>query len=130
MRKIAIVLLLVVMSSGCGIDLIMNMHYNGGTDVTIKQAIFEKKYNTVRKIILDAAAENGFSQLTSEIKPSAHNDWKGKIYFALKTLSGTDQLEVEFTRKDNLMSIHMFGCGTRSNPDSAIKEIETRLRTL
>lgn len=83
-------------------------------------------YEKIRKIVIEEARNNGFSNLTSEIKPTKYNDYKGKLYFLLKTNRGQDQLVVDFD-KDTIM---MQGAGTRSNPDSAIKAIKDRIRNL
>ena len=92
----------------------------------LRSGLVQSKYNTIKKIVLEEAANNGFSQLTSEIKPSEYNEWKGKLYFALKTPHGTDQLSVEFNKD----AVYMHGGGTRSNPDSAIKAIRARIDEL
>lgn len=92
----------------------------------LRSGLVQSKYDKIKKIVLEEAANNGFSQLTSEIKPSEFNEWKGKLYFALKTPNGTDQLFVEFDRD----SVYMHGAGTRSNPDSAIKGIRARIDKL
>ncbi|KAF0221284.1 MAG: hypothetical protein FD174_422 [Geobacteraceae bacterium] len=92
----------------------------------LKTDLVKNKYEIIKKIVLEEAANNGFSQLTSEIKPSQYNDWKGKLYFALMTPNGTDQLFIEFNKD----SVYMHGAGTRTNPDSAIKAIRAKIDQL
>jgi hypothetical protein len=90
-------------------------------DVTFAQ------YDKLKRIVVEEAASNGFSELTSEIKPSKHNEWQGQLYFKLETPHGTDQLFVELSNKDNRILVYIHGAGTRTNPDSAIKAIQERL---
>jgi len=92
----------------------------------LKSGLVQSKYDAIKKIVIEEAANNGFSQLTSEIKPSEYNEWQGKLFFALKTPNGTDQLFVEF----NGDSVYMHGAGTRSNPQSAIKAMRARIDKL
>ena len=96
----------------------------------LKQETVATNYPRIKQIVVEEAANNGFSQLTSEIKPSAYNDWKGQLFFQLETVNGTDQLFVEFKKVDTGISVYVHGAGTRSNPDSAAKAIEARLSQL
>ncbi len=102
----------------------------GSEQLLLKQAVFSSSYAHIKSIVLEEAANNGFSQLTSEVKPSEFNQWKGKMYFALVTPNGTDQLFVEFQRQGDSVSVNIHGAGTRGNPDSAAKAITARLRQL
>jgi len=91
------------------------------------QEEFNRNYPEMRRIIIEEAANNGFGTLTSEVKPSQYNDWKGQLFFALVTSNGTDQLFVEFERQANGVGIWIHGAGTRANPESAAKAISARL---
>lgn len=102
----------------------------GHQQLLLKQTSFSTNYERIKAIVLEEAANNGFSQLTSEIKPSEFNEWKGQLYFALKTPLGTDQLFVEFKKAGDSVSVYAHGAGVRSNPDSAAKAIVARLSRL
>jgi hypothetical protein len=104
---------------GCGIKI-------GSANLDIKQDLIVNKYDTLKEIVIEEAKNNGFTQLTSEIKPSKYNDQKGRLFFQLVTPHGTDQLFVDF---DN-GNIYMHGAGLRSNPESAIKAITFRINEL
>lgn len=120
LRNVVLVLLIVVSLAGC-VTL-------GSSRLLVKQDVFAAKYEAIKRIVLEEAANNGFGQLTSEVKPSEFNGWKGKLYFALVTPNGTDQLFVEFQRQGDSVSVYTHGAGTRANPDSAARAIEARLR--
>jgi len=92
--------------------------------------VFSKHYEDVKRIVLEEAANNGFTQMTGEIKPSQYNGWKGQIYFSLVTPNGTDQLFVEFEPQGDLESVYVNGAGTRTNGDSAAQAIQARLGKL
>ena len=94
----------------------------------IKETTFSANYIRIKKIVIEEAANNGFRELTSEIKPSQFNDWNGQLFFSLVTPNGTDQLFVEFEKKVNGISVWIHGAGTRSNPKSAAKAIQARLK--
>lgn len=100
----------------------------GSSRLLVKRDVFATKYESIKTVVLEEAASNGFSQLTSEVKPSQFNGWTGQLYFALKTPNGTDQLFVEFKPQGDNVSVWAHGAGTRANPDSAAKAIEARLR--
>ncbi len=102
----------------------------GSSRLLVKQDVFAANYEAIKRIVLEEAANNGFGQLTSEVKPSTFNRWKGQLCFALVTPNGTDQLFVEFQRQGDSVSVYTHGGGTRANPDSAAKAIEARLRQL
>lgn len=93
----------------------------------LRQETITENYSQIRKIVVEEAANNGFSELTSEIKPTIYNDWKGQLFFQLKTTNGTDQLFVKFQKADNGVTVWIHGAGTRSNPDGAAKAIQARL---
>lgn len=102
----------------------------GSQRLILKQDVFAANYESIKKTITEEAANNGFKQLTSQVKPSEFNGWKGQLYFALKTPNGTDQLFVEFQRQGDDVSVYMHGASTRANPDIASKAIAARLRRL
>lgn len=113
------VLFLLFFLVGCGMKM-------GDSKLDIKQELVLNQYDTLKKIVVEEANNNGFNQLTSEIKPSKYNDQRGRLFFSLKTPFGTDQLIVDF---DN-GNISMSGAGLRSNPESAIKAITYRIKEL
>mgnify|MGYP001588631348 FL=1 len=96
----------------------------------MKENTFASKYSSIRKIVIEEAANNGFSTLTSEVKPSQFNGWKGQLFFQLVTPNGTDQLFVEFEKKNEGVSVWAHGAGTRGNASSAAKSITARLSQL
>ena len=98
--------------------------------LVLKQDTFVDNYPRIKQIVVEEAANNGFGTLTSEVKPSQFNGWKGKFFFSLVTPNGTDQLFVEFEKKDEGIAVHIHGGGTRTNPDSASKAIAARLGQL
>lgn len=102
----------------------------GRSTVVFLRGLQPGEYESVKKIVVEEAANNGFRELTSEVKPSEFNKWKGQLYFSLKTPNGTDQLFVEFERQGNGVIMKMHGAGTRSNPNSAIKAITSRVKPL
>jgi hypothetical protein len=98
--------------------------------VVFSRGLQPGEYESIKKIVVEEAANNGFRELTSEVKPSEFNNWKGQLFFSLKTPNGTDQLFVEFERQASGVVMKMHGAGTRSNPDSAIKAISARVKPL
>lgn len=94
----------------------------------IKETTFSANYLRIKKIVIEEAANNGFRELTSEIRPSQFNDWNGQLFFSLVTPNGTDQLFVEFEKKNNGINVWIHGAGTRSNPNSAAKAIQASLK--
>jgi hypothetical protein len=98
--------------------------------VVFSRGLQPAEYESIKKIVVEEAANNGFRELTSEVKPSEFNNWKGQLFFSLKTPNGTDQLFVEFERQASGVVMKMHGAGTRSNPDSAIKAIASRVKPL
>ena len=91
-----------------------------------KNVTFEQ-YNKIKQIIVEEAGSNGFGTLTSEVKPSEHNNWKGQLYFKLVTPNGTDQLFAELSKREGNILVYIHGAGTRANPDSAAKAIRARM---
>jgi len=91
---------------------------------------FETHYGEIKAIVIRDAADNGYSNLTSYVKPSQYNGWKGNMYFAVKTGYGTDQLEVEFSRDGDYEYVYINGGGVEGNPNSAAKEILADIRAL
>jgi len=118
--KIIIVFVLAIMLQAC-----IKM---ANSRFIIKETTFSANYFRIKKIVIEEAASNGFSELTSEIKPSQFNDWNGQLFFSLVTAHGTDQLFVEFEKKANGIGVWIHGGGTRSNPNSAAKAIQARLK--
>lgn len=102
----------------------------GSERLVLKEDTFASKYPSIRQVVIDEAANNGFSTLTSEVKPSEFNAWKGRLFFQLVTPNGTDQLFVDFERKAGGVSVWAHGAGTRGNANSAAKAIAARLRQL
>jgi hypothetical protein len=98
--------------------------------VVFSRGLQPAEYESIKKIVVEEAANNGFRELTSEVKPSEFNNWKGQLFFSLKTPNGTDQLFVEFERQASGVTMKMHGAGTRSNPDRAIKAIAARVKPL
>lgn len=102
----------------------------GSGRLVLRQDLLANQCDTIKKIVIEEAANNGFSQFPSEIKPSQFNNWRGQLYFALITPNGIDNLSVNFKMKGDKISVYMYGAGTRANPDSAIKAITVRLSQL
>lgn len=102
----------------------------GSQRFTMRTETFATNYPKIKKIVVEEAANNGFSELTSEVKPSRYNDYEGQLFFQLKTGNGTDQLFVEFKKVENGVAVNVHGGGTRANPASAAKAIEARLKEL
>ncbi len=73
----------------------------GSQRLLLSQDVTFEQYDKLKRIVVEEAALNGFSELTSEIKPSKHNEWQGQFYFKLETPHGTDQLFVELSSKNN-----------------------------
>jgi hypothetical protein len=102
----------------------------GNQRLVIKEDTFQAKYATIKQIVVEEAANNGFSTLTSEVKPSQYNDWKGRLFFQLKTVHGTDQLFVDFKKTPEGITVWTHGAGTRGDASSASKAIAARLGQL
>lgn len=119
---LAAVMVVVLSLSGC--------ITTGRGAVVFSRGLQPGEYESIKKIVVEEAANNGFRELTSEVKPSEFNSWKGQLFFSLKTPNGTDQLFVEFERQASGVVMKMHGAGTRSNPDSAIKAIASRVKPL
>ena len=102
----------------------------GSQRFALKPETITSNYAQVKQIVLEEAANNGFKELTSEIRPSEYNGYEGRLFFQLKTPAGTDQLFVDFKKTDVGVSVNVHGAGTRSNPDSAAKAIQARLSRL
>jgi hypothetical protein len=102
----------------------------GNQRLVIKEDTFEAKYPAIKQIVTEEAANNGFGELTSEIKPSQYNNWKGRFFFQLKTVNGTDQLFVDFKKEPDGISVWVHGAGTRGDANGASKAIAARLSQL
>jgi hypothetical protein len=102
----------------------------GSERIVMKENTFASKYSIIKQVVIEEAANNGFSTLTSEIKPSEYNDWEGRLFFQLKTANGTDQLFVDFKKTAEGISVWAHGAGTRGNAKSAAKAITARLNKL
>lgn len=102
----------------------------GNARLSVTQDEFVKNYPRIKSIVTEEAANNGFGILTSEVKPSEYNDWKGQLFYQLETANGTDQLFVEFDKTANDMNVWVHGAGTRGNANSAAKAISARLKNI
>lgn len=102
----------------------------GSGRLVMKEDTFASKYSSIKQIVIKEAANNGFSTLTSEIKPSQYNGWEGRLFFQLVTPNGTDQLFEDFKKKAEGVSVLAHGAGTRGNASSAAKAIAARLSQL
>lgn len=120
--KAIVCLILVAVLTACGTL--------ANTRVLIKQDLVISRYDQIKAIAIEEAARNGFSEIASEVRPSEYNNWRGRLFFQLKTPHGTDQLFVEFRPADGATEIYIHGAGLRSNPNSAAKAIASRLRNL
>lgn len=122
-RYLGIVSPLLLLVVGCGITV---AHQR----LLLPQDLVDSKYEAVRTVILEEAANNGFGTPASEIKPSKYNEYKGRIYFRLVTGAGTDQLTVELEPEDGKVSVYVHGAGTKGDADGAVKAITERLEQL
>lgn len=120
--KAIVCLILVAVLTACGTL--------ANTRVLIKQDLAISRYDQIKAIAIEEAARNGFSEIASEVRPSEYNNWRGRLFFQLKTPHGTDQLFIEFRPADGATEIYIHGAGLRSNPNSAAKAIASRLRNL
>jgi hypothetical protein len=102
----------------------------GSERLSATSEVFTRNYSSIKQIAIEEAANNGFGTLTSEVKPSEFNDWKGQLFFQLVTTNGTDQLFVKFSENPEGIDIWIHGAGTRANPDSAAKAISARIAKL
>ena len=123
LHRYFVVLVAVIFLQACSMTL-------GNERMMIKQDSFVSNYPKIKEIVVEEAANNGFGTLTSEVKPSQYNNWKGKLFFQLKTAAGTDQLWVEFSQRDGDIDVWVHGAGMRANADSASKAISARLSQL
>jgi hypothetical protein len=98
--------------------------------ISLKEDLILNEYATIRRIVIEEAANNGFPTLRSEVKPLEINKWRGKLYFTVKTAAGWDNLTVKIIRKGDNFVVEMVGAATVANPKGAIKAIEARLREL
>lgn len=121
MKKISLGFIAIVLTliSGC---------ISGGTErLLLNEKVSFDRYDEIKHIVVEGAKLNGFSELTSEIKPSKYNNWEGQLYFKLVTPNGTDQFYAEFEKRNGKILVYMHGAGTRANPNSAIKTIRDGL---
>lgn len=102
----------------------------GSGRIMLRQDLLVNQYDTIKKIVIEEAANNGFYPFPIEVKPSQSNNWKGQLYFSRATPMGTDQLFVNFKSQGDKISVYMYGAGTKANPDAAIKAITVRLSQL
>ena len=115
-----IILLLLIFTIGCATT----------GKMTLREDVVMNKYVTIRKIVIEEAANNGFPTLRSEVKPSKINKWKGKLYFTVWTGLGWDNLTVRIKRKGDNFVVDLVGAATQANPKGAIKAIKARLSEL
>jgi hypothetical protein len=116
------VLLLLIFITGCVSVTTSKM--------SLREDLILNEYVTIRRIVIEEAANNGFPTLRSEVKPLEINKWKGKLYFTVKTRAGWDNLTVKIKRKGDNFVVEMVGAATVANPKGAIKAIEARLSEL
>ncbi|MCA1773831.1 MAG: hypothetical protein LC677_14985, partial [Halomonas sp.] len=102
----------------------------GWEQLTLSKSTFENQYPQIKKIATEEAANYGFSDLTSEVKPSQFNDYKGRLFFQLETTNGTDQLFVDFSPDPQGVAVKVHGAGTRGDADAAAQAISARLKKL
>lgn len=114
------ILLLLVIIVGCATT----------GNLTLKEDLVTNQYDTIRQIVIEEAAKNGFPTLRSEVKPTELNNWKGKLYFTYFTGLGWDNLTVKIKRKGDKFDVDMVGAATKANVKGAIEGIKTRLGTL
>lgn len=98
--------------------------------ISLREDLILNEYVTIRRIVIEEAANNGFPTLRSEVKPLEINKWRGKLYFTVKTAAGWDNLTVKIKRKGDNFVVEMVGAATVANPKGAIKAIEARLSEL
>lgn len=96
----------------------------------IKPEVFNANFAQIRQIIIEEAANNGYPQLSSEIKPSEYNNYEGKMLFMLNNGMGTDSFVAEFKRANGGIAVWVHGVGAKTNPESAAMAIEARLKKL
>ncbi len=118
----AIILLLLVFTAGCVTV--------GTGKINLKEDLVINQYDTIRNIVIEEAANNGFPTLRTEVKPLEINKWSGKLYFAVKTSQGWDNLTVKIKKVDDHFVVDMTGAATKANPKGAIEAIKTRLGQL
>jgi len=116
------VLLLLIFIAGCVSVTTRKMN--------LREDLILNEYVTIRRIVIEEAANNGFPTLRSEVKPLEINKWKGKLYFTVKTSAGWDNLTVKIKRKGDNFVVEMVGAATVANPKGAIEAIEARLSEL
>ncbi len=116
------ILLLFIFVTGC-VSL-------GRGQLNLREDLVMNDYVKIRRIIIEEAANNGFPTLRSEVKPLEINEWKGKLYFTVKTEAGWDNLTVNIKRKGDNFVIDMIGAATVANPKGAVQAIKARLSEL
>lgn len=121
-RLRSVLLLALLVLSGCGTV--------GSHRLAVRQDTFDKRYDTIKQIVLEEAANHGYSQLTSEVKPSKFTTGKARLYFAVKTGAGTDTFTVEFRPAASGVEVYMHGGGTKADAKGAIRAIAARLQEL
>ena len=120
-NKLSVIILLVlIFTVGCATT----------GKITLREDLVMNKYDVIRKIVIEEAANNGFPTLRSEIKPLEINNWKGKLYFTFKTSAGWDNLTVKIKREGDNFVVDMVGAATKANPKGAIAAIKARLGEL
>lgn len=115
-------LAIVLIVAGCGSV--------ASRDLYISEDVLATKYTSIRSIVIEEAARNGYSNLTSEVIPTAANNWKGTLYFTTKTTHGTDNLEVEFQNRGGNHRIWIHGAGAVADADGAADGMRARINAL
>ena len=116
---------LLILLFACGVSV-------GHQNLVLPEDVVANQYEAVRTVVVEEAANNGYGAApTSEIKPSKYNNYKGKIYYALTTGAGTDQLTFTLDPAENgKVAVNINGGGTKGDPKGAIKAITERLQKL
>jgi hypothetical protein len=100
---------------------------SANTRISGTESDFERDYPRIREIVIEEAKNNGFPQLASEITPTKANEWKGGLFFTLRTGAGTDNFAVDFYKSGDRVVTYLHGAGTRTQPGGAAKAIVERL---
>jgi len=108
-------LLLVV---GCGLKM-------ANSKIGLEQTVVVNNYDSLRKIVIEEATNNGFSNLT-EVKPSKYNNWEGRINF----INNNDIFKAEILKDGDKYLLYMHGGTTSANLDGAIQAITQRVNEL
>lgn len=120
MKKLTLLISLLILN-GCGGAMVATKCYQLPANATAT------KFDKIKKIAVEEAGKYGFPQLTTEIRPTKHNNFEGNLIFKTETSHGTDSLFLDFEKKD-VLCVH--GGGLVARPDTAIAAILERLDKL